>query len=510
MNDMSHDPQLEVLVADYLDGRMDDADWEVLRRRLNEDRAARDYFRAMTDLHAVLLGDALNTGAVLAEKDPALRHARLKSTAEVFRSRRRMLAGLAAAACVALGVAWWWPSMGEEVTLARVVGGVFETEALVAGERVGRGEIRLSGGWVELRFPRCEATVLVEAPASFRVVDAETLWLGTGRLTADVQNGAEHGLRVLTPDSDVLDLGTRFAVDIVEGRGSEVHVFEGEVTAAVRKDGSAGEARSLAEGEALRVGKTGTVTEREMRRAAFVHGGELGLLEQGWAAQKRKDFESFAARMRADPDLLAYLDFSPDDDAQMGQNHGARRVQGRFPGTSAVEFLDEGDHVRFDLDAVANELTLMAWVRLDHNATGVNSIYHTDNWRTPGQVHWMVAEGKQMRLAVFGQVIPDVRGWPESKRTIIQDLGRWVHLASVYDSGSGRVRFFIDGQFDSEVRLDKSPPAVLGPAQIGNWSTHNTRFGDRRLSGRIDELVILTRPLSDAEIVAWHEAGSPY
>lgn len=508
MNEMNPDSELEALVAAYLDGRIDGADWQILRRRLHGERAARDYFRAMTDLHAALLGDSWNTGAVLAGQDAA---SRSRGAAAAAGSRRRALVMLAAAACVVLGcIAWWRHSMVDGVRLKRLVGAVFETGAMVVGERAGREEVRLSGGFVELAFPRCEATVLVEAPAWFRVVDAETLWLGAGRLTADVRNGDEHGLRVLTPDSDVLDLGTRFAVDIVEGRGSEVHVFEGEVTAAVRKDGSAGEARSLVEGEALRVGSSGTVTERELRRAAFVHGGELGQLERGWTAQKRRSFESAVARMRVDPALLAYLDFFSGDDERIGENHGARRVQGRFPGSTALEFLDEGDHVRFDLDAVTEHLTLMAWVRLDHNATGVNSIYHTDNWHTPGQVHWMVAEGKQMRLAIFGQAIPDVRGWPESKRTIIQDLGRWVHLASVYDSRTGTVRFFIDGQFDSEVMLEKSPPAVLGPAQIGNWSTNMPRFGDRRLSGRLDELVILTRMLSDEEIAEWVEAGSPY
>ncbi len=463
----------------------------------------------MSDLHASLLGDSLSAGETLAHRDAVAREPEKVAAFPI--TRRTASIGFAAAASLVLGMgAWWWQSAGSSVTLARVAGAVFDGKTPAVGDRLGERSIKIESGLVELDFPRCQASVLIEAPALFRVIDQQTLWLESGRLTADVQNGDEHGLRVLTPDSDVLDLGTRFAVDVVEGRGSEVHVFEGEVTAATRKEGASGEARSLLEGEALRLGTSGAVTERELRRATFIHTGELERLEKGWTPQRRQNWISAADRMRADDALLAFVDFSSTNLPELGENRGARTVQGRFPGTTALEFLDEGDHVRFDLDAVADQLTLMAWVRLDHNATGVNSIYHTDNWRTPGQVHWMVAEGKQMRLALFGQEMPEVRGWPESQRTIIEDLGRWVHLASVYDAGAGTVRFFIDGEFDSEVVLEASPPALLGPAQIGNWSTENPRYRDRRLSGRLDELVILKRTLTDAEIAAWVRAGSPY
>jgi len=509
MSNSKPDPQLESLVADHLDGRLSEEGWEILKSCLHEDRAARDYFRTMTNLHASLLGDSLNAGKALAKRDAATRES--ETTIALPTDRWAAWIGLAAAACLVLGLgAWWWQVSTSTVTLARVAGAVFSGQAPEVGSKLNDQSMQLESGLVELDFPRCDASVLIEAPAVFRVIDRQTLWLESGRLTADVQNGDELGLRVLTPDSDVLDLGTRFAVDVVVGRGSEVHVFEGEVTAATRSGDSSGPARSLVEGEALRLGKSGAITERELRRATFIHTDEMRRLKNGWSPERRKNRESAQSQMKMDDALLAFVDFSSMDHPAIGENRGARRVQGRFPGTTALEFLDKGDHVRFDLEATTDQLTLMAWVRLDHNATGINSIYHTDNWKTPGQVHWMVAENKQMRLAIYGQELPAVRGWPESQRTFIEDLGRWVHLASLYDVGAKSVRFLIDGQFDSEVVLDEAPPALLGPAQIGNWSTNDPRYGDRRLSGRLDELVILTRILSAKEIAAWVEAGSPY
>ena len=54
-------------------------------------------------------------------------------------------------------------------------------------------------------------------------------------------------------------------------------------------------------------------------------------------------------------------------------------------------------------------------------------------------------------------------------------------------------------------------PAVLGPAQIGNWNLKN-RFTTehRRLSGRMDELVALGRVSTAEEIRQHYEAGNPY
>ena len=56
-----------------------------------------------------------------------------------------------------------------------------------------------------------------------------------------------------------------------------------------------------------------------------------------------------------------------------------------------------------------------------------------------------------------------------------------------------------------ETREATAHPARLGPAQIGNWNRI-----DRKLSGRIDELLILGRAMSGAEVSALFEAGNPY
>ena len=126
-----------------------------------------------------------------------------------------------------------------------------------------------------------------------------------------------------------------------------------------------------------------------------------------------------------------------------------------------------------------------------------------------GQVHWMVTQESTMRLALFGNelAVPSTsqHGFPDSLKPVLPEQGRWVHLAVVYHSARGTVRFFFNGEFDNEVKQQLAHPARLGPGQIGNWDLR-----DRKLSGRMDELLILGRIMNDDEIHELFEAGTPY
>ena len=95
--------------------------------------------------------------------------------------------------------------------------------------------------------------------------------------------------------------------------------------------------------------------------------------------------------------------------------------------------------------------------------------------------------------------------YPDSRTPVLPEQGRWMHLATVYDAGAKTVRFYLNGRFDKETRQSIAHPAKLGAAQIGNWDRQ-----DRKLSGRVDELLLLGRAMSDDEVRALYEAGNPY
>ncbi|GAA4466604.1 FecR domain-containing protein [Novipirellula rosea] len=87
-------------------------------------------------------------------------------------------------------------------------------------------EFALSSGMVELQFP-AGATTIIEAPAVFVVTDDARLELASGSCSVHAPEGAK-GFRVDTPLGNIIDLGTRFVVDVDQTGDTKVQVVEGE------------------------------------------------------------------------------------------------------------------------------------------------------------------------------------------------------------------------------------------------------------------------------------------
>jgi hypothetical protein len=497
--------QFELLVSRHLEGRLSADDESALRVRLHDDAMARARFVELMDLHALLAGDAALAGNVLADAD------REPPKVVTFPSKyRRVIFGMAAAAAIVLLAATVWMLGRPQVLLLRGVGQEFaNASSLPHGELIGQS-VDLKQGLLELSFRTADATVVIEAPAKFRIEDAKTLRMESGRVTAHVRDG-KQGLRVLTPHTDVLDLGTRFAVDVSDGRRSEVHVFEGKVEAGA----TGAEHRDLlTTNQALRFATSAKPEVREVRSGTFVQPEEMKSLAAGAKAGQARRALGADAKLKQDAALIGWVGFEQSSGEAAVEVHGARRVQGRFTGQQALEFVDTDDHAKMNLHATTRQLTLMTWVRLDRVPDGISSLYHTDGWNTPGQVHWMILNNGQMRFAMSGAPLSGDQGgvqWPQSRDPVLGQLGRWLHLAAVYDADTQQVSLFTNGKFDSSVEMKTGLPAVLGPAQIGNWNVkhaHGTEH--RRLSGRMDELIALSRCLSADEIRQHYEAGNPY
>ena len=493
---MSNHHDIDRLIQEYLDGTLDPAGAGRLNRLLAEDAGARRAFVERlefdTMIAAVAAGyapeiDAPETNApgVVPTRRPAGR-----------RLVARRLCALAACLVAVASTAYWWRARNEPY--ARVLQSL-GAPGLVAGKPI-RGEVhRLDTGTVEIVSGK-GARLVIEAPAEFRFDGPQVLHLPAGRLAADVPPAAK-GFTVLTPSGEVVDLGTSFGIDVRDRGAAEVHVFEGEVVATAT---GASKEQSLLAGDALRL-HGGSSTTRTLRTAAFIKADELREL-----ADQRARSEAALDRLKADPDLITLLDFEAGSPSFAGVY---RMVQGRWPGSRAPEFVNVGDHLKLDAGGHREwpRLTLAAWVRLDQLGSPYQSLLHTDGWDrgVPGQVHWMINQATTMRLALFDNVLApgsdETQPYPDSRTPVLSAKGRWIHLASVYDAEQGTVRFFVNGRFDKESRQSVAHPAQLGSAQIGNWNQE-----ERKLSGRLDELVILGRAMSDAEVHDLHQAGNPY
>ena len=480
------------LIDDLLDGGLAHSPAaDDLLARLESDPTARDYLVERAVLHAGLRQSlsrrSLSEWAVSRAEEHAVPRSR--------RPRGRVLAWLAVSACLIAVVIGGTISNRPYAIVTVGIG----TAGLDTGRAVRGESYDLAAGVLELETRR-GAQIVIEAPATFRVESPQRLRLTQGRIAADVPPRAK-GFTVVTPSGEAIDLGTRFAVDVPTSGAAEVHVFSGEVVA------RAGTKRptSLRDGEAFSLAANAV---RELRTAAFIRRGEVAELAAAVAAGQERQSQEATDRLRGDPSLIATIDFEGDE--HVGQY---RVVQGRWPGSRAADFTNVGDHLVLDVggDADWPQITVAAWVRLDRLGEPFQSLYHTDGWskENPGQVHWMIVDSCVMRLALpgwrLGAGAIERHEHPESRTPVLGTEGRWMHLAFVYDAGARTASFYVDGQPDGVTELAFAPPARLGPARMGNWNNK-----DRKLSGRIDELVFIGRALSAAEILALYETGVPY
>lgn len=211
------------------DGRLDADRFERLQARLKGDPAAQRAYLDYVDTH-LALGRLSRPGQAGATSVPI-------APRRASRIRPAHRAILGAAAAILLAVAVGLVARGRPARdgvgpdgapfLAQASGArFFGRDPLTGGSRLRLGEeYALTDGLMEVAFAD-GATAIIKAPAVFLVADRARLVMKLGRCSVHAPDGAE-GFRVETPLTDVVDLGTRFSVDVADSGNTDVQVLEG-------------------------------------------------------------------------------------------------------------------------------------------------------------------------------------------------------------------------------------------------------------------------------------------
>ena len=334
-----------------------------------------------------------------------------------------------------------------------------------------------------------------------------------------------------TPGMEIVDLGTAFGVDVSGDRAPEVHVFHGAVT--LTPTSSKNAPRKLEAGQAARL--DGAVMRDIPVRPADSPNGEARARSANAAGRAR----SKEWKTAMEPATLLSYTFEDDKEASRTvTNHAAQAAAesagalvgagwtgGRWPGKRALEFRSLGDRLRFTVPGAHRAITLLTWVRVDSLPNDYNALLMPSHYQA-GSLHWQIERGGELRLTLrntdtHSNHTEDWDGPVSGPAVSNMDFGRWLFLATTYDSATGLVTHYRDGQPCGSGHFAHRLPAALGPVEFGNWGAdpaspdaawrkdERPNQRQRNFVGRLDELTIVERVLPAEKIARLYQIGTP-
>ena len=504
--------ELDLLLGRLCDGALTSGEAEQLERLLREEGAQRRYAEYML-LHQALRaqlspGGSLPAGIASAASLTAAAAAAGPGTRRRWRRWGLAGAGAALAVAVAAAVLIWFTGEPDEprgvAVVTRTAAARWSGASPAVGAPLSPGPLVLASGLAQVDL-YSGATLVLEGPAAIDLLDERSARFHHGRIRSRVPKPAQ-GLRISLPGGEVVDLGTEFGLDVQRGGAGEIHVFDGAVD--WHRDGAV---TRLGKGQALRLDRRGDRPIVADDRA-FADPQRLVATAALDVEQRRRAWTVERDKLQRDPALLLYFDFQETGgwgqslrnraaaawQAPDGAIVGGRWVAGRFPDTRALEFKRPSDRVLVNIPGQHRAFSIAAWVRFDGLDNRYNALVHTDGW-SEGSVHAHITHDGRIALALRNR-----ERVMSSTRIGRAHLGRWIHLAWVWEGPGGHASFYRDGRLDGSTPIASRGEVSLGSAQIGNWDREH-----RNLNGQIDEILILGRPLAAREIAAMAATGPP-
>ena len=392
------------------------------------------------------------------------------------------------------------------------------------GDALSPGLVQIESGFAQIEF-FCGATVVLEGPAQLDLESANSARLIAGRLRAQVPPAA-RGFQIHADEMKIVDLGTEFGVAVTP-QAAGVQVFDGEIELHQLNDPP----RLVKAGNAVVRENKGELSDVELTPSNFVDLETLERHAQDQTVDRYQRWLRFSSELREDPRLIVYYSMDqgsrwtrklpstliPANRELDGAIVGAKRVVGRWPQKSAIEFKRPGDRVRVDIPGEYESLTFACWVKIDSLDRWYNSLFLTDNYQR-GEPHWQILETGQLHFSVrvrqgnVGQEHREVLSPPFWNPSM---SGRWIHLATTYSVEDRTTTHYLNGEILSrevipEVQIVRQ--TRIGKASIGNWSLPtrpDAEFAIRNLNGTIDEFALFGAALNSKEIQDLYHHGRP-
>ncbi len=510
---MSKSEDLRPLFAEYASGTISAAELRALEAALRDDPELRQRFIEYMTIDSALGDMAALSEAELTEFESAKPGSESKaadSSASPVTPRSsdrstlacRVVAFLGALAATLLIAALLWFAIPSQQGQPAVATLLTQVDAVLlcdgqpsSGAELPAGEYRLERGLLHLQFDG-GVMVFVEAPARFDAVSNKRVMLHGGRLSATVPP-AGIGFTVETPGAEVVDFGTEFSVD-VQGGASEVHVFDGLVRvhpgALNQRDVS--RPVELQASQAVRI--TDGATEPEDISIATDRFIRTFVESKRRYARTIKQFSPVAFyRMAIRDQGLACVPEQYSGKVLTGAGKRPPHARGVFAGGSLrvlAGSAGRGGRVDVSPPLQTGKFTLTAFVYPEADAKG--GIVATNIQGNRGNFTLKLTEKGFLQATVRsrGGDLVSVTG------TAPLALESWRHIVVTVDDG--QLCLYEDGG------LVTSAPClpVAGSKQDVLWFGTGAD-GARLWDGRIDEVALFDRTLSEAEVLQLYRSA---
>lgn len=375
---------------------------------------------------------------------------------------------------------------------------------LKQGQRVATSRIRFDSGVMELKL-RNGVAISMEGPVDFDLSNEMQTFCNRGRFSVTVPPGAK-GFEVITPSLSVVDLGTRFVVDIDRDDRVAVHTIAG----LVRIDRLPGENVQLPEGEALSLSADRRTKKDRADESLFLSETRLRELSDSWNEKTFGSFQRQIERWSTDPALLVDFDFVPKNgfmpnlarrstETGNGKILGGRSQPGRWPQSSAYTFNRKTHGVEIEVPQTFRSLTLSMSLCID-SLDQFNHVLLASRDERSGSVLWQIRRDGTVHFGIRPDRNKGLVNYAAPRVFTPETWGAWYHLTLVLDAEKQNVVFYLDSEPIGEETIGTALPIRPGRMTVGNAFGSDEKFTDRFFGGRIDRFLLFDRALSEAEV----------
>jgi hypothetical protein len=389
----------------------------------------------------------------------------------------------------------------------------------VDGDILQKGDITLDQGVAQIELYN-GARILLEGPAQLSLISEDEVMLTRGRVRALVPPQAGH-LLIHTAQMNIDAHSSEFGVMTTKSGRTQVHNFEGHVTAADLPNTSD---QAIMPGLGMEVSNTGKLGPLTADTNKFLTWVDIVESSRVNARRNYRDWTTRIGELSTDPRLMLYYTFEdqkPGDHilndnslahsvSQNGAIVGAEWVNGRWSQKGALEFAQASDRVRFKVDQQSDAMTWMAWVKFDRLEARQTALVHSES-NDKGSTRWQITANGEMELAINNGKGEYVNYTSSVAIKHSEAAKQWHQFVTVYHAEAQTVIHYVDGEECGRSRVSESMPLQLGSMQLANCNPAQHAKGSEpcNLIGTVDELLLFRQPLGAAEIRQSYEASKP-